>query len=74
MFLSRLLQFVFLVCVCSCPALIHAASNIDLKEPIVRVSPARNGDLLDLFGYSVVLHQVTQPTPGDFQSAIDNTR
>ncbi len=78
MLLTRLLQLVFLVCVCRGPVSIHGASNIviDLREPIVRVSPAliNGGDSLDLFGYSVVLHQVAEPTPGNFESAINNTR
>ncbi len=62
-----------LVCVCV-GSVVNGASNIDIEEPIVRVSPARSGDSLDLFGYSVVLHQIAEPIPGDFQSAIENTK
>ena len=49
-----------------------ALSNLDVSEPIVRTSPATNDD--DNFGFSVVMHQVEVPVPGDFESFINNTR
>ena len=49
-----------------------ALSNLDVNEPIVRRSPATDND--DNFGFSVVMHQVEVPTPGDFESFVSNTR
>ncbi|XP_064401212.1 integrin alpha-5-like [Halichondria panicea] len=70
---NRLLQLIWAL-VCVCVGTVNGAANIDILEPIVRVSPARSGDSLDLFGYSVILHQIAEPISGNFQSAIENTR
>lgn len=50
----------------------EAVENIDTLKPIFRYSPARGEE--DYFGYSVVLHQVGVPAPGDFNAAILNSR
>ncbi len=70
---NRLLQLIWAL-VCVCVGTVNGAANIDILEPIVRVSPARSGDSLDLFGYSVILHQIAEPISGNFKSAIENTR
>jgi len=51
---------------------VNGVANIDITQPIARVSPSKGMPNEDSFGYSVVLHQVEQPT--DFESAIQNTR
>ena len=47
------------VCVYLCANRIKAINldNIDIQEPILRVSPAAGRDV-DLFGYSVAAHQI----------------
>ena len=62
-------------------SLIKAAGNIDVLEPIVRISPVR-GTLGgaqspvnasdDYFGFSVTLHQIR--VPSSFREALDNTK
>ena len=46
-----LFQSVLIVVVAKC-------SNIDVFEPIMRPSPESNVTKEDLFGYSIVLHQL----------------
>jgi hypothetical protein len=59
---------------------VEAAGNIDILEPIVRISPVR-GQLgatasanasEDYFGFAVVLHQTK--VPSSFEEALANTR
>ena len=47
------------------------AANLDLSEPIVKRSPASGGDK---FGYSVVLHSISQPVDSNFESFLNSTR
>ena len=59
-----------------------AAGNIDVLEPIVRISPVRGtfgGGAAppanvsgDYFGFSVALHQIR--VPNSFEEALDSTR
>lgn len=60
---------------------VKAAGNIDVLEPIVRISPVRGtlggaappaNSSEDYFGFSVALHQVK--VPGSFEEALNNTR
>ena len=44
------------------------ADNFDTFEPIMRFSPEFNGTDRDLFGYTLVLHQL------DNAGGVDNTR
>lgn len=63
--------YTLLLCISNLNA-ITALSNLDISEPIVRISPA-SGDS-DNFGFAVVLHQVVQPVAGDFESFLTNTK
>lgn len=51
--------------------LTSALSNLDIKEPIVRRSPALDDDS---FGFAVLLHQVEVPVARDIASFLDRTR
>ena len=57
---------------------VRAAGNIDVLEPIVRISPVRGGSMPpanasdDYFGFSVALHQIRVPT--SFDEALTSTR
>ena len=62
-----------LLSLAACLGRSRAASNIDVLEPIVRVSPAQ-GSNEDYFGYAVVLHQVEVPDRGDFHGALNAAR
>ncbi len=66
-------EILALVVILCSPKFICALSNLDVTEPIVRMSPS---SLLneDNFGFSVLLHQVEIPVAGDFDSFINNTR
>ena len=50
---------------------VSALSNLDVREPIVKMSPALDQDN---FGFSVVMHHVELPTTGDFDSFINSTK
>ena len=53
----------------------YSQSNIDILEPIVKISPVRNeGKYDDRFGYSVTAHQLVELSENDsFQKALDST-
>ena len=48
------------------------AINLDISTPLVKSSPGAASK--DRFGYSVVLHHVTTPLEGDFESFRNSAR
>ena len=50
-------------------------NNIDILEPIVRVSPAFSEPDNDYFGWSAILHQIEEPAANDnLDQRVDKTR
>lgn len=50
-------------------------NNIDIYQPVLRVSPARGADTSDLFGWAAVMHQMEMVNPGDTrEEAAQKTR
>ena len=51
-----------------CSVLTLQSDVFDVSEPVLRVSPEINATTKDLFGYTLVLHQL------DVAGGVDNTR
>ena len=51
---------------------VNSQANVDTMEPIVRAFPEADPTGNEYFGYSVLLHQLTNPT--DRASSLEKTR
>ena len=60
-----MIKAAFLIC---CSVLTLQSEVFDTSEPIMRLSPEINTAMKDLFGYTLVLHQL------DVAGGVDNTR